>query len=376
MTRFVVEADGASRGNPGRASYGALVRDAETGDVLAERAEVLGHTTNNVAEYRGLIAGLSAARELDPDAEVEVRMDSKLVVEQMSGRWQVKHPAMRPLALEARNLMPADKVRYTWVPREKNKAADRLANAVLDGVPLDQVDTSASGRPVVDEAEVEPAAPNRLVGWTDDLGDPTRLLVLRHGATAHTVEKRFSGSGGDDPGLSGEGRAQVERAADLLAADLPVDLVLASPLRRARETAEVVAHRLGGLVVKVEDDLREASFGEWDGRTFAEVRELWPAELVAWLASPDVAPPGGESLGAVSRRVRSLQARLLARYGGQTLLLVSHVTPVKLLVRDALRAPVETVFRMELAPASVTELHWWPDGTSSLRRFNATAPTD
>jgi probable phosphoglycerate mutase len=229
---------------------------------------------------------------------------------------------------------------------------------------------------VVDEAEVEPAAPNRLVGWTDDLGDPTRLLVLRHGATAHTVEKRFSGSGGDDPGLSGEGRAQVERAADLLAADLPVDLVLASPLRRARETAEVVAHRLGGLVVKVEDDLREASFGEWDGRTFAEVRELWPAELVAWLASPDVAPPGGESLGAVSRRVRSLQARLLARYGGQTLLLVSHVTPVKLLVRDALRAPVETVFRMELAPASVTELHWWPDGTSSLRRFNATAPTD
>ena len=389
MTRLVVEADGASRGNPGRASYGALVRDADSGVVLAERAEDLGHTTNNVAEYRGLIAGLTAAHELDPAAEVEVRMDSKLVVEQMSGRWQVKHPSMRPLAVEARNVFPAGQVRYTWVPREKNRAADRLANAALDGVPIDQVDTSSpegpgarrttsgrAGAAAVDEAEVEPPAPNRLVGWADDLGEPTRLLALRHGATVHTVEKRFSGSGGDDPGLSGLGRAQVERAADLLSADLPVDVVLTSPLRRARETADVVAHRLGGLVVKVEEDLREAAFGDWDGLTFAEVKERWPDELAAWLGASDVAPPGGEPLDDVARRMRSLQARLLARYAGQTVLLVSHVTPVKLLVRDALRAPLEVLFRMEMAPASVTELNWWADGTSSLRRYNATLPVD
>ena len=376
MSRFVVEADGASRGNPGRASYGALVRDADSGQVLAERAEDLGHTTNNVAEYRGLIAGLTAAHELDPDAEVEVRMDSKLVVEQMSGRWQVKHPAMRPLAVEARNVFPAEQVRYTWVPREKNKAADRLANAALDGIPLDQVDTSAAGERVVDEAEVEPAGPNRLVGWADDLGEPTRLLALRHGATAYTLEKRFSGSGGDDPGLSDLGRAQVELAADLLSAELPVDVVLTSPLRRARETADLVAHRLGDLVVKVEDDLREMAFGEWDGLTFEEVKFRWPDELASWLAEPTVAPPGGEPLESVARRVRSLQARLLARYAGQTVLLVSHVTPVKLLVRDALRAPLEVLFRMELAPASVTELSWWGDGTSSLRRFNATLRVD
>ena len=376
MTRFVVEADGASRGNPGRASYGALVRDADTGQVLAERAEDLGHTTNNVAEYRGLIAGLSAARELDPGAEVEVRMDSKLVVEQMSGRWQVKHPSMRPLAVEARNVFPPDQVRYTWVPREKNKAADRLANAALDGVPIDQVDTSSSESLVVDEAEVEPVVPNRLIGWADDLGDPTRLLVLRHGATTHTVEKRFSGSGGDDPGLSGLGRVQVERAAELLSADLPIDVVLSSPLRRARETADAVAHRLGRLVVKVDDDLREAAFGEWDGLTFDEVRGGWPTELEAWLGDPSVAPPGGEPLDDVARRVRSLHARLLARYAGQTVLLVTHVTPVKLLVRDALRAPLEVLFRMELAPASVTELRWWGDGTSSMQRFNATLRAD
>src|SRR6476646_7422345 len=118
MARFVVEADGASRGNPGRASYGALVRDADSGQVLAERAEDLGHTTNNVAEYRGLIAGLTAAHELDPDADVEVRMDSKLVVEQMSGRWQVKHPDMKPLAMEASRLAPFGTT-YTWVPREQ-----------------------------------------------------------------------------------------------------------------------------------------------------------------------------------------------------------------------------------------------------------------
>ena len=94
---FIVEADGASRGNPGPASYGALVADAVTGEVLAELAEGLGVVTNNVAEYRGLIAGLRAAYALDPDAQVEVRMDSKLAIQQMTGVWQIKHPDIRPL---------------------------------------------------------------------------------------------------------------------------------------------------------------------------------------------------------------------------------------------------------------------------------------
>ncbi|MFL0393666.1 reverse transcriptase-like protein, partial [Streptomyces albus] len=129
---FVVEADGGSRGNPGPAGYGAVVRDAATGETLREAAEFIGRATNNVAEYRGLLAGLRAARELDPDAAVLVRMDSKLVVEQMSGRWKIKHPDMRPLALEAASVFPPDAVTYEWIPREKNKHADRLANEAMD----------------------------------------------------------------------------------------------------------------------------------------------------------------------------------------------------------------------------------------------------
>lgn len=129
---FVVEADGGSRGNPGPAAYGALVRDAASGRVLVERAEAIGVASNNVAEYSGLIAGLRAAAALDPDADILVRMDSKLVVEQMSGRWKIKHEAMRALALEAREAYAYDRVRYEWIPREINREADRLVNLALD----------------------------------------------------------------------------------------------------------------------------------------------------------------------------------------------------------------------------------------------------
>ncbi len=136
--RLVVEADGGSRGNPGPAAYGALVRDAESGVVLAEEGRAIGVTTNNVAEYSGLIAGLEMARSIDPTAAVEVRMDSKLVIEQMAGRWKIKHPSMKPLATAALRLRPVE-VRWTWVPREENKAADALVNAALDGSPVTRV---------------------------------------------------------------------------------------------------------------------------------------------------------------------------------------------------------------------------------------------
>ena len=131
--RLLIEADGGSRGNPGTAGYGAVVSDAVTREVLAELSEPIGRATNNVAEYSGLVAGLRAAGKLAPGAPAEVRMDSKLVVEQMSGRWQIKHPDLRVLAAEARQAARAlGRVTYTWVPRERNKHADRLANEAMD----------------------------------------------------------------------------------------------------------------------------------------------------------------------------------------------------------------------------------------------------
>ncbi|MBO0815881.1 MAG: reverse transcriptase-like protein [Actinobacteria bacterium] len=131
--RLLIEADGGSRGNPGAAGYGAVVRDAATGQVLAEVSEAIGLATNNVAEYSGLLAGLRTAGRLAPGAEAEVRMDSKLVVEQMSGRWKIKHSGLRALAAEASQAARAlGRVTYTWVPRERNTHADRLANQAMD----------------------------------------------------------------------------------------------------------------------------------------------------------------------------------------------------------------------------------------------------
>ncbi len=129
---MIIEADGGSRGNPGPAGYGAVVLDPGTDEVLAERFEALGIATNDVAEYRGLIAGLRAAIELGA-TEAEVRMDSKLVVEQMSGRRQVKHPAMKPLAREAGELVrEIGTVRFGGIPRARNARADALANRAMD----------------------------------------------------------------------------------------------------------------------------------------------------------------------------------------------------------------------------------------------------
>ena len=379
MPRLIVEADGGSRGNPGPAAYGAVVRDAETGQVLAERAEYIGIDTNNVAEYRGLIAGLTAAQEIDPDATVEARLDSKLVVEQLSGRWKIKHPSMRPLALRAREIMPADRVTYTWVPRERNKHADRLANEALDAAALGQTwsettsnaapDGESQEEPFVDEAEIEPPA-EKLVGWDIGLGTPTTTLLLRHGETAHTVRKLFSGSGGADPPLVENGRAQAAAAAAALT-DRGITAVVSSPMRRTRETAETVAGAIG-LPVREIDELRECAFGEWEGHTFAEVRERWPDELDAWLSSPSVAPPGGESFDAVGRRVRRARDKVLARYPEGTVLLVSHVTPIKTLVRLSLGAPTSSLYRMELSAASMTEIQWYSNGFASLRSFNQT----
>jgi probable phosphoglycerate mutase len=359
--RLIVEADGGSRGNPGPASYGALIRDADSGEVIAQVGETIGRATNNVAEYRGLIAGLELAREHAPDAEVEVRMDSKLVVEQMAGRWKIKHASMKPLAAQAQNLAPAGTV-WTWVPRDQNAAADALANAALD-------DEEAGGTGKVGEPAVK-REKNPLIGWRGGIhGEPTTIILLRHGVTESTERKLFCGSGGADPGLTPTGEEQAQRAAKWIANHGGADAIVSSPLQRTRETAAFVSRELG-LDVELEAGIAEAAFGEWDGYSFPEVMERWPDELEAWLGSTSVAPPGGEHFEQVQERVTAARDRLLEAYAGKTVVAVSHVTPIKLMVRLALDAPMPVIYKMELAPASITTIAWWSDGTPSLRNFS------
>ncbi|MFC3576571.1 bifunctional RNase H/acid phosphatase [Streptomyces yaanensis] len=478
MREFIVEADGGSRGNPGPAGYGSVVCDAATGRTLAERAEFIGTATNNVAEYRGLLAGLRAAHNLDPTARVHVRMDSKLVVEQMSGRWKIKHPAMKPLAMQAAAVFPAEQVTYEWIPREQNKHADRLANEAMDagsrgerwepatskaepdaglgtpkryepagppepygpagapepprppgdaaagaararaalagargrdtatpapapvssGAASSTTAPSSARRGVAERgefgaggasgvagsyaeassgdrgaADADVRAARNVASAPPDLGTPTTFVLLRHGETPLTPLKRFSGSGGSDPALSGVGRRQAELVAAALAARGTIQAVVSSPLARCRETAGVVAARLG-LDVSVEDGLRETDFGAWEGLTFGEVRERHPDDMNAWLSDPEAEPTGGgESFAAVAHRVAATRDKLLASYAGRTVLLVSHVTPIKTLVRLALGAPPEALFRMELSAASLSAVAYYADGNAGLRLLNDTS---
>lgn len=401
-----------------------------------------------------------------PDAgdalRVHVRMDSKLVVEQMSGRWKIKHPDMKPLAARAAAVLPPSSVTYEWIPRAQNKHADRLANEAMDagrdgrqweasastaaldapartpstlppvqGPPGDQVAGAAKARAALAAARgaadtlfpvPEPGAPDTTVpaapvsasapgqpagttsekagtaseeagapqqkaghpqqkagapqtGWgsAPDLGAPATLVLLRHGETALTPEKRFSGSGGTDPELSATGRDQAARAAEHFAALGTVQEIVSSPLRRCRETAAAVADRLG-LDVRIDEELRETDFGAWEGLTFGEVRERYGDDLTAWLASPDTAPTGGgESFAEVAERVAAARDRIVARYAGRTVLLVTHVTPIKTLVRLALGAPPEALFRMELSAASISTVAHYADGNASVRLLNDTS---
>ena len=356
--RVIVEADGGSRGNPGPAGYGAVVRDADSGAVLAERKAAIGVETNNVAEYQGLIAGLTAARELRA-TEVVVRMDSKLVVEQMSGRWQVKHPSMRPLAGEAAELAAGfARISFEWIPRAQNSHADRLANEAMD---------AAAGRPPKATTR-QPA--NNNGAWLPPDATPTRLLLVRHGVTEYSVAKRFAGR--SDLELTGTGLEQARLVAGRIAELGPVDVVISSPLRRTRQTAEQIAARLD-LPVLVEDGIIETDFGDWDGYTFAEVHQKWPGELQQWLDDPAVAPPSGESFETVTRRVRKARERILAEHAGKTVVVVSHVSPIKILVRLALDAPATALHRMFLSAASVCVIDYYADGPVSLQSFNDTA---
>ncbi len=409
--RVIVEADGGSRGNPGVAGYGALVRDAHTGRVLVERAAPLGKQSNNVAEYQGLIAGLGAAVEIAPGAAVEVKMDSKLVIEQMAGRWKVKHEDMRRLSLEAAALVrriraAGGSVSWTWIPRERNKAADKLSNDGMDGRTIDTLPSALTGagltattttattatttatppspptdEPALDlfgasEAGVRPAPPTAATD-TSRPGAPaattgaSRLLLVRHAATSHTDQGRVDGRGGSDPGLDATGRIQA-RALATVVRDLagPGATLVTSSLARARQTGAVIGTALG-VDAEVDADWDEQAFGDWDGRRFAELAADHPDDLDRLWTDPDFRRPGGESHSELTARVQAAFERATATPG--TVVVVTSRKPVLVVLARALGVAPDRFWALSTDPASVSAVEVWPDGNVSVPFVNRTA---
>lgn len=217
------------------------------------------------------------------------------------------------------------------------------------------------------------AAPETVApAWTEQVGEPTRLVLLRHGQTELSVQRRYSGHG--DPGLTALGHAQADAAAARLAELPEVAAVLCSPLRRARQTASAVATATGAPLV-TRDRLIETDFGDWEGLTFAEARARDPELHASWLGSEQVAPPGGESFVEVGKRIEAELDAVLADYAGATVVLVSHVTPIKVMLRLALQCGPSILYRLHLDLASISIVDMYPDGGASVRLVNDVSHT-
>ncbi|WP_017581002.1 histidine phosphatase family protein [Nocardiopsis valliformis] len=206
-------------------------------------------------------------------------------------------------------------------------------------------------------------------GWGGPDTEPTRLVLLRHGQTPLSVERRFAGRG--DIPLTDEGHAQAEAAARRLAG-WGIEAVVSSPLLRTRQTAGYAADLLG-LAVEEDEGFVETDFGAWEGLTFAEARESDPEQVSRWLSDPETGPPGGESFAEVSRRVGKARDALLERHRGRRVLVVSHVTPIKVAVQQAMLAPIGALYRMHLDTACLTEVDCYADGPQVVRSLNDTA---
>lgn len=338
---LVVTADGGSRGNPGPAAYGAVVFEGEK--VLAEVSGKIGIATNNVAEYRGLIAGLEAAHDIDPNSHIEVRLDSKLVVEQMSGKWKIRHPEMRELALQAKKIHAHELLKFVWVPRESNSHADRLVNEALDGV-------IASAK--------EPIQLNYLTERLISSEVPTTIYLVRHGETPLTPFRKFSGDGPLNPALTAKGLLEADLVAQEIAKIQP-DALITSPLQRTRQTAEIIS-KATGLPISVDAIWTECSFGVWDGMSIDEVREAFPEEYAHWLASTSYAPPEGESYESAMARALQGLLGLVDEYPGKKVCVVTHNGIIKTALAAAMKVDSTAIFNIDVSPCSISTISIWP----------------
>uniref|UniRef100_UPI0035710304 bifunctional RNase H/acid phosphatase n=1 Tax=Streptomyces violaceochromogenes TaxID=67377 RepID=UPI0035710304 len=361
------EAD-AETGRPG-----AAVRPAEAAaDARAAQAVAQGGIARAQADVRAAKAGSAAgghAVTADAPAAGAVAGGGAAKADAGARAVQAEGPA-DGRAVKAEGPADARAVKAEGPADGPAVSADASAAEAASDARVEKAGAPAENADADSRAAQAVATP----GWAPaDMGAPATFVLLRHGETPLTPQKRFSGSGGTDPSLSGTGREQAERAAAMLARRGTIQAVVSSPLARTRETAGIVAARLG-LDVGIDDGLRETDFGAWEGLTFAEVRERHPDDLNAWLASPDAEPTGGgESFAATATRLAATRDRLVAAHAGRTVLLVTHVTPIKTLVRLALGAPPESLFRMELSAASLSVVAYYADGNASVRLLNDTS---
>jgi ribonuclease H / adenosylcobalamin/alpha-ribazole phosphatase len=215
------------------------------------------------------------------------------------------------------------------------------------------------------------------------VGAPTTLLVIRHGRTVLTEAGRFSGGGGADPPLSPAGEQDAARVAAVIAglgrpgalfADLPpVTAVITSPMLRTRQTAGAVAEALGLGEPVAHSEWIEAGFGAWDGLTYADLVRDHAEELRRWQGSTSYAPPGGESLDEVRARVREARAAAVAVHRGQAVAVVTHASPVRVVLQEAADAGPSALWRLRVSAGSLSIVRYWDDGGIELVTANATA---
>ena len=392
--KVIIEADGGSRGNPGPAGSGAVLIDAETGAILAELAIFIGIATNNVAEYKAVLAAIELANEIVPSAQLHVRMDSKLVVEQMSGRWKIKNGGMQELSSQMASAIGVREISFEWIPREQNSKADALANEAMDaesrvirkyigepGTSTINVVTLATKQTAAD-LEYNPELPSSVRAPRDVTKKLTTIILVRHGRTLLTETHKISGRGGEDPQLSELGREDATLVADELAKVgqtgifsrvLKPTAIVSSPIARTRETAEIIGHRLG-VKLATNDDIAEIAFGAWDGHTNAEVAATWPELYSQWRGDIKIAPPGGgESLEEFDERVQRGKSSILEEYEGQTVVVVSHVMPIRGFIKAAIQANWPAYWRLSIAPCSITVLRFWGEEAAEVTVINYTS---
>ena len=198
----------------------------------------------------------------------------------------------------------------------------------------------------------------------------TRFFVVRHGETAENTQMRYLGK--SDRPLTENGKRQASLVAEALS-QVPVGIVASSPLRRAADTAARISEACG-VELRIDPRLEEGSFGSWEGRTRDEVLKLGDQDaalLARWESDPSCSPPGGESIISVQERILGAVEELAAQFAGNSVVLVSHVGPIKALLAAVMDTPLQSTRRLFLDPATISVVEWGDH--PFLRLFNSHA---